>query len=101
MKRKIKYSRRQIYWFKVFYSDIREITKYYLFLKITIAISTFLATNIGIGIMMQLPNKIFSKLLKPVIITVIIILLLCFKGLNKLQNEDIYDYLNKLDCREK
>lgn len=96
MKRKIKYSREQIYWFKVFYSDIREITDFYLFLKITLVISTFLATTIGIGIMMQLPNEMFYKLLKPVIMTVIIILLLCFKGLNKLQNEDIYDYLNDI-----
>lgn len=95
MKRKIKYSREQIQKFKYFYSDIKEIVNTYLFLKIVFTISAFLATNIGIGIAMQLPNEMFHKLLKPIIITMIIICVLCLKVLTKFRNEAIYDYLNE------
>lgn len=95
MKRKIKYSRKQIQIFEYFYSDIEEIVNIYLFFKIVFVMSAFLATNIGIGIAMQLPNEMFHKLLKPIIITMIIICVLCLKALTKFRNEAIYDYLNK------
>lgn len=95
MKRKIKYSREQIQKFEYFYSDIKEIVNTYLFLKIVFTISAFLATNIGIGIAMHFPKEIFHKLLKPIIITMIIICVLCLKVLTKFRNKAIYDYLNE------
>lgn len=95
MKRRIKYSRKQIQIFEYFYSDIKEIVNIYLFFKIVFAISAFLATNIGIGIAMQLPNEMFHKLLKPIIITMIIICVLCLKALTKFRNEAIYNHLNE------
>lgn len=101
MKRKIKYSREQIQIFEYFYSDIKEIVNTYLFFKIVFAISVFLATNIGIGIAMQLPNEMFHKLLKPIIITMIIVYILCLKALTKFRNEVIYDYLNEIRKNEK
>jgi len=101
MKRKIKYSRKQIQYFEYFYSDIKEIANTYLFLKIVFVISAFLATNIGIGIAMQLPNEMFHKLLKPIIITMIIVCVLCLKALTKFRNEAIYDYLNEIRKNEK
>lgn len=101
MKRKIKYSREQIQKFEYFYSDIEEIVNTYLFLKIVFTISAFLATNIGIGIAMQLPNEMFHKLLKPIIITMIIICVLCLKALTKFRNKAIYDYLNEIRKKQK
>lgn len=101
MKRKIKYSREQIQIFEYFYSDIEEIVNTYLFLKIVFAISTFLATNIGIVIAMQLPNEMFHKLLKPIIITMIIIYILCLRTLTKFRNKAIYDYLNETRKNER
>ena len=54
----------------------------------------------AIGFIVCNRDENIRKLIKPesVIITIIIIVFLCFKVLNKLRNEDIHDYLNDINC---
>ena len=103
MKRKIKYSREQIQTFEYFYSDIKEIVNTYFFFKSILTISVFITTTIAIGFIMCNRDENIRKLIKPepVIITMLIITLICFKVLNKFQNEAIYDYLNEKKKKQK
>ena len=96
-KRKIKYSKWQIEELRYFHSSIREITDIYFLFKTILIISAFIATTIAIGFIVCNRDENIRKLIRPepVIITMIIIVFLCFKVLNKLRNEDIYDYLNE------
>lgn len=100
MKCKIKYSRNRIKKLEYYYSGISEIVNTYFFLKSILIISAFITTTIAIGFIVCNRNENIRKLIKPepVIITIIIIVFLCFKVLNKLRNEDIYDYLNDINC---
>lgn len=97
MKSKIKYSRNRIKELEYYYSGISEIVNTYFFFKSILTISAFITTTIDIGFIICNRDENIRKLIKPepVIITIIIIVFLCFKILNKLRNEDIYDYLNE------
>ena len=99
MKRKIKYSRNRIKELEYYYSGISEIVNTYFFFKSILTISAFITTTIAIGFIVCNHDENIRKLIKPepVIITIIIIVFLCFKVLNKLRNEDIYNYLNDID----
>ena len=98
MKGKIKYSRERIKELEYYDSDISEIVNGYFFFKSILAVSAFIATTMGVGFIVYNRDENIRKLIRPepVIITMIIIVFLCFKVLNKLRNEDIYDYLNNI-----
>ena len=94
MKRKINYSRNRIKELEYYYSDISEIVNTYFFFKSILTISAFITTTIAIGFIVCNRDENIRKLIKPepVIITINIIVFLCFKVLNKLRNEDINNY---------
>lgn len=96
-KRKIKYSKWQIEELGYFHSGIREITNIYFLFKTILIISAFITTTIAIGFIVCNRDENIRKLIRPepVIITMIIIVSLCVKILNKHRNENIYDYLNE------
>ena len=60
-------------------------------------IGTLLGALVAIAMNIGLPDESFNTFLKLAMITPIVVLFLLFKVLNKMQNEDIHDYLEDVD----
>lgn len=97
MKHEIKYSKSEIKELTLTYSDIEEITDSYRKIKYLFTIGTLLGTVVAATMNAGLPDESFNTFLKVAMVTPGIVLFLLFKVLNKMQNEDIDDYLNDLD----
>lgn len=97
MKNKIKYSRSEIEKLTRTCSDIEEITDSYQKIKFLFTIGTLLGALVAIAMNIGLPDEAFNTFLKLAMITPIVVLCLLFKVLNKMQNEDIHDYLEDVD----
>ena len=92
-----KYSRNQIKELTLTYSAVEEITNSYQKLKFLFAIGILLGTVVAVAMNAGLPDESFNTFLKVAMVTPGVVLFLLFKVLNKIQNEDINDYLNDLD----
>lgn len=97
MKHKNKYSRSEIEELTLTYSDIEEITDSYRKIKFLFTIGTLLGALVAVAMNIGLPNESFNTFLKLAIITPIAVLFLLFKVLNKMQNEDIHNYLEDVN----
>lgn len=92
-----KYSRNQIKELTLTYSAVEEITDSYQKLKFLFAIGTLLGTVVAVEMNAGLPDESFNTFLKAAMVTPGVVLFLLFKVLNKIQNEDINDYLEDLN----